>query len=279
MARIGPQPGPVRPARSLPVEPPVARLPAPSWGKAVARLLANAAMSEDNKIRLARGMGHLPPCEQLRSSGYPRRAELGRLRLTGSSADPTIVLLRLPVQPRDALLTGVTGWIEITGKHGWRHQKGEPGCYRPCDHFTASSAVRDHASWAGSSVDPSSRDRGLGHHQQDALALQQLEVLEGLRDRGDAMGVEVAQVRHGQVHERGRPRPDPAATPGQGRSRARRPWPAGGILDQLLEEVLGSGDEPDLVVGQLCLRRRRGRSRRRGRRSCRPGRAPGPACR
>ncbi len=68
-----------------------ARLPAPSWGNAVARLLADTAMSEDNKIRLARGMGHLPPCERLEPSGYPRCAEHGRFPLTDSCADPTIV--------------------------------------------------------------------------------------------------------------------------------------------------------------------------------------------
>ena len=78
-----------------------------------------------------------------------------------------------------------------------------------------------------------------GIMSEDALALQQLEVLEGLLDRGDPIRVEVPQVGQGEVDQRGRadrgPRRHADGDPRRVVVGTR------GILDQLLEEILGAG--------------------------------------
>ena len=67
---------------------------------------------------------------------------------------------------------------------------------------------RRHATWGSSWLlrrrRRSPRDRNLRHDQQDALALQQLEMLEGRLDRGDPLRVEVPEVGQDQVEEGGR---------------------------------------------------------------------------
>src|SRR5262249_31143889 len=162
------------------------------------RLLADRAMSEDNKIRLGRGMGHLPPCEWLEPSAIPaicgaRPTTSDRLRLRRgpyhSSLRGASAALRRPDDREGREIRGIG---EDESRSGLVPREFADFVGSRTDGLLTNMRTRHPRSAArqGRGTLPkraailrafrSPRDCGLGHHEQDALVLQKLEVLEGL---------------------------------------------------------------------------------------------------